>query len=43
LISLGDIRPSHCIEGIQGLFASAFRAESGLQSHVGRWPVLCRF
>jgi len=40
---LDEIRPSHCIEGIQGLFASAFRAQSRLQSHAGRWPVPCRF
>lgn len=33
---LDDIRPGHCIEDIQGLFASAFRAERRLRSHAGR-------
>jgi hypothetical protein len=33
---LDDSRPSHYSEDIQGLFASAFHAESRLQSHAGR-------
>jgi len=40
---LDDTLQGLCTEDIQGLFASAFRAESRLQSHAGRWPVLCRF
>jgi hypothetical protein len=40
---LDDSCQGHRIEDIQDLCASAFRAESRLQSHAGHWAAPCRF
>jgi len=40
---LDDIRQGRCIGDTQGLFASAFRVESTLRNHAGRWAAPCTF